>query len=195
VAVIAPKPGATNQSLVLPGTVQAWYEAPIYARVNGYIKNWYFDYGAHVKKGDLLAEIDAPDLDAQLAAAEAKLNSARATVKVRESEKQFARTTYERWRDSPKGVVSQQEQEAKEADFNSAVARVNMATAEVAADQGRGRPGAGARELQADHGAVRWCGDRARDRHRRADQCRQRHRRRQRPRAVPGRGHSRDADL
>jgi RND family efflux transporter MFP subunit len=136
VAAITPKAGATEQPLVLPGTVQAWYEAPIYARVNGYLKNWYFDYGAHVKKGDLLAEIDAPDLDAQLAAAEAKLNSARATVKVREAEKQFAQTTYERWRDSPKGVVSQQEQEAKEADYNSAIARLNAATAEVAADQG-----------------------------------------------------------
>ena len=130
------KQGAAAERLVLPGTVQAWYEAPIYARVNGYLKNWYFDYGAHVKKGDLLAEIDAPDLDAQLAAAEAKLNSARATVKVREAEKQFAETTYERWRDSPKGVVSVQEQEGKQADYNSAVARLNAATAEVAADQG-----------------------------------------------------------
>ncbi len=121
---------------MLPGTVQAWYETPIYARVNGYLKDWYFDYGAHVQKGDLLAEIDAPDLDAQLAAAEAKLNSARATVKVREAEKQFAETTYERWRDSPKGVVSVQEQEGKQADYNSAAARLNAATAEVAADQG-----------------------------------------------------------
>ena len=65
VAVIAPQPGASEQAMVLPGTVQAWYEAPIYARVSGYLKNWYFDYGAHVKKGDVLAEIDAPDLDAQ----------------------------------------------------------------------------------------------------------------------------------
>ena len=136
VAVIAPLPGATKEPLVLPGTVQAWYETPIYARVNGYLKNWYFDYGARVKKGDLLAEIDAPDIDAQLAAAGAKLNSARATVKVREAERQFAETTYARWRDSPKGVVSEQEQEAKQADFNSAVARLNAAMAEVAADQG-----------------------------------------------------------
>ncbi len=83
VAVITPRQGPSVQRLVLPGTVQAWYEAPIYARVSGYLKNWYFDYGAHVKKGDLLAEIDAPDLDAQLAAAQAKLNSARAVVKVR----------------------------------------------------------------------------------------------------------------
>ena len=136
VAVITPQPGATTQPLVLPGTVQAWYETPIYARVPGYLKNWYFDYGAHVKKGDLLAEIDAPDLDAQLAASQAKLNSARATVKIRESERQFSETTYARWRDSPRGVVSQQEQEAKQADYNSAVARLNAAIAEVAADQG-----------------------------------------------------------
>ena len=82
--------GAAMQRMVLPGTVQAWYEAPIYARVNGYLKNWYFDYGAHVKKGDVLAEIETPDLDAQLAAAQAKLNSASAVVKVREAERQFA---------------------------------------------------------------------------------------------------------
>jgi RND family efflux transporter MFP subunit len=136
VSVISPKPGAATQRLVLPGTVQAWYEAPIYARVSGYLKNWYFDYGAHVKKGDVLAEIDTPDLDAQLAAAQAKLNSARALVKVREAEKQFAETTYQRWRESPKGVVSVQEQEAKEADFNSAKARLSAAEAQVAADEG-----------------------------------------------------------
>jgi RND family efflux transporter MFP subunit len=122
--------------LSLPGTVQAWYEAPIFARVSGYLKQWYFDYGAHVKKGDLLAEIEAPDLDAQLAATKAKLNSARALLKVREAEQQFAETTNERWRESPKGVVSVQEQESKQADYNSALARVNSATAEVAADQG-----------------------------------------------------------
>jgi RND family efflux transporter MFP subunit len=136
VAVITPRTGEAAQRLVLPGTVQAWYEAPIYARVSGYLKNWHFDYGAHVKKGDVLAEIETPDLDAQLAAAQAKLNSARAVVKVREAEAQFAETTYQRWRSSPKGVVSVQEQESKEADFNSAKARLSAANAEVAADQG-----------------------------------------------------------
>jgi len=136
VAIIAPQAGAAAQHLVLPGTVQAWYEAPIYARVPGYLKDWYFDYGAHVKKGDVLAEIETPDLDAQLVAALAKLNSAKAVVNVREAEKQFAESTYQRWRDSPKGVVSVQEQEAKEADYNSAVARLNSAIAETAADQG-----------------------------------------------------------
>ena len=136
VAVISPQLGAAVQHLVLPGTVQAWYEAPIYARVSGYLKNWYFDYGAHVKKGDLLAEIDAPDLDAQLAAARARLNSAQATVKVREAEKEFAETTYARWRDSPKGVVSAQEQDSKQADYNGAIAQQNAAQAQAASDQG-----------------------------------------------------------
>jgi RND family efflux transporter MFP subunit len=136
VAVITPRTGEAAQRLVLPGTVQAWYEAPIYARVSGYLKNWHFDYGAHVKKGDVLAEIETPDLDAQLAAAQAKLNSARAVVKVREAEAQFAETTYQRWRSSPKGVVSVQEQESKEADYNSAKARLAAANAEVAVDQG-----------------------------------------------------------
>ena len=135
VAVITPRAGASTQHLVLPGTVQAWFEAPIYARVNGYLKKWNFDYGAHVKKGDVLAEIETPDLDAQLAS-EAKLNSARAVVRVREAEEQFAQSTYQRWRDSPKGVVSVQEQESKQADYNSAKARLSSANAEVAADQG-----------------------------------------------------------
>jgi RND family efflux transporter MFP subunit len=136
VALIAPEHGASTQRVVLPGTVQAWYEAPIYARVNGYLKGWYFDYGAQVKKGTVLAEIETPDLDAQLTAAQAKLNSARAVVKVREAERDFAESTYDRWRDSPKGVVSAQEQQSKQADFNSALARVNSAKAEVDADQG-----------------------------------------------------------
>jgi RND family efflux transporter MFP subunit len=136
VAVITPRAGAATQHLALPGTVQAWFEAPIYARVNGYLKKWNFDYGAHVKKGDVLADIETPDLDAQLAASQAKLNSARAVVKVREAEEQFAQSTYQRWRDSPKGVVSVQEQESKQADYNSAKARLSSANAEAAADQG-----------------------------------------------------------
>jgi RND family efflux transporter MFP subunit len=136
VALISPKHGAATRRVVLPGTVQAWYEAPIYARVSGYLKGWNYDYGAHVKKGDVLAEIETPDLDAQLAAAQAKLNSARAVVKVREAEKEFAESTYQRWKDSPKGVVSVQEQESKQADYNSAQARVSSAKAEADADQG-----------------------------------------------------------
>ncbi len=136
VAVIAPTPGAKVRELVLPGTVQAWYEAPIYARVNGYLGMWYFDYGAHVKKGDVLATIETPDLDAQLAAEKAKLEAARAEVKVREAEKKFAQTTYERWKNSPKGAVSVQEVESKEAEYYTGIARLNAALSDVNADQG-----------------------------------------------------------
>jgi len=136
VSVMRPGQGVSGQQTTLPGNIQAWYEAPLYARVNGYLKNWYTDYGAHVKKGQLLAEIDAPDLDAELAAAQATLKAADAQVKVREAEMEFARTTYERWRDSPKGVVSEQERESKKADFATAAARYNSAIADVRSDQG-----------------------------------------------------------
>ncbi len=136
VSVMTPGQGVSGQQTTLPGNVQAWYETPLYARVSGYLKKWYEDYGAHVKKGQLLAEIDAPDLDAELAAAQATLRAAEAQVQVREAETEFARTTYERWRDSPKGVVSEQERESKKADFATASARYNSALADVRSDQG-----------------------------------------------------------
>ncbi|GJL55602.1 MAG: secretion protein HlyD [Nitrospirales bacterium] len=78
VAVIHPKPVPPSETITLPGNVQAWFEAPIYAQVSGYVKMWYKDYGAQVKKGDILAEINAPTLDAQYAQAKADLNSVRA---------------------------------------------------------------------------------------------------------------------
>lgn len=136
VAVVTPQRGVSGLQTVLPGDIQAWYEAPIYARVSGYLKNWYSDYGAHVKKGQVLAVIEAPELDAQLSAAEANLKAAQAGVQVRKAEMEFAHTTYVRWRDSPKGVVSEQEQESKKADYNSAAARYDAAEADVNADRG-----------------------------------------------------------
>ena len=131
VATVTPKQGVTGQQISLPGDIEAWFEAPIYARVSGYLKAWHFDFGAHVEKGQLLAEIDAPDLDAQLAAAKAKFISAEAQVNVREAERNFAETTYTRWRESPKGVVSEQETEAKKAEFGSSDARYKAAIAEA----------------------------------------------------------------
>jgi RND family efflux transporter MFP subunit len=136
VSVIMPKRGVSGLQLVLPGDIQAWYDAPIYARVSGYLKNWYLDYGANVSAGDLLAVIDAPDLDGQFAAAEAKLNSMNAVVKVRQAEMEFAKTTYDRWRDSPKGVVSDQETMAKKGDFESGSARLDAAIADAKAAEG-----------------------------------------------------------
>lgn len=78
VAIIHAMPLPTSETVTLPGNVQAWFEAPIYAQVSGYVKMWYKDYGAQVKKGDVLAEIYAPTLDAQYAQAKADLESERA---------------------------------------------------------------------------------------------------------------------
>ena len=76
VQVAMPKPGPAERSLTLPGNVAAWNEAPIYAQVSGYVTQWYKDYGAHVEKGDVLAEIEAPGLDAQYRASMAQLDTA-----------------------------------------------------------------------------------------------------------------------
>lgn len=78
VAIVNAKPIDPNDTITLPGNIQAWFEAPIYAQVSGYVKMWYKDYGAQVKKGDVLAEINAPALDAQYAQAKADLESERA---------------------------------------------------------------------------------------------------------------------
>ena len=66
VDVASPKPSGSNVELPIPGNVYAWQETAIYARVNGYLKRWTHDIGSHVEAGELLAEIDAPDTDAQL---------------------------------------------------------------------------------------------------------------------------------
>jgi len=133
-AVVA-RPAAAGPSLTLPGETHAWYESTIYARVTGYVAKWNVDIGDHVSKGQVLAEIETPELDAQLVAAQAKLKATQADVRVREAEAEFARTTYARWREAPKGVVSEQEREDKKAEFDSAVARLAAARAHVAVDQ------------------------------------------------------------
>src|SRR6185437_8648636 len=125
-----------SQLLTLPGETAAWYESTIYARINGYVGTWTADIGDHVKKGEVLATIETPDLDADFTAAQAKLKAADAEVRVRQAQAAFARTTYERWRSSPKGVVSDQEREAKRADYDSAAAQQNAALAQVNVDQG-----------------------------------------------------------
>ena len=64
VALTQAKTSAPTDTITFPGNIEGWYEAPIYARVEGYVKAWYEDYGHDVKKGDVLAEINTPDLDA-----------------------------------------------------------------------------------------------------------------------------------
>ena len=80
VAVATPKTGAPVDSFVLPGNVTAFTDSPIYARTNGYLTHWYFDIGARVKKGALLAEIATPELDQQLSQARADLATAQANA-------------------------------------------------------------------------------------------------------------------
>jgi RND family efflux transporter MFP subunit len=80
VEVINPKSGAPDVKLMLPGNTQPFSDTAIYARTNGYLKRWYFDLGAHVKRGDLLAEIETPEIDDQLRQARADLTNAEATM-------------------------------------------------------------------------------------------------------------------
>ena len=82
VAVVRPERSAALQEIVLPGNVQAYSSALIYARTSGYLKRWYVDIGAHVKKGQLLAEIETPELDQQLQQARSQLATAEVNLKL-----------------------------------------------------------------------------------------------------------------
>jgi RND family efflux transporter MFP subunit len=105
VTVTNPSHGAPSEELVLPGNVQALFEAPIYARTSGYLKRWTVDIGAHVKAGELMAEIEAPEVDQQLNQAQADL----ATAQANES---LAGVTNERW----KGLLSTDSVSRQDAD-------------------------------------------------------------------------------
>jgi len=124
-----------TQSLKLPGETAAWNETAIYARVNGYVAKWFADIGDNVTSGQTLALIDTPELDAELLAARAKLNASIAQVAVKQARADFAATTDERWRESPKGVVSDQERESKKAGSAEAIAELNAAKAQVMLQQ------------------------------------------------------------
>ncbi|HWE03639.1 MAG TPA: efflux RND transporter periplasmic adaptor subunit [Tepidisphaeraceae bacterium] len=126
---------ANTEPLTMPGSTTGWYESTIYARVTGYVANWTADIGDHVKSGQVLARIDTPDLDARLIAAQAKLAAAESDVSVAESAVALAKTTYDRWWNSPIGVVSQQERDEKKAEYDSSVAKLRAANAQVKINQ------------------------------------------------------------
>jgi RND family efflux transporter MFP subunit len=84
VAVIYPKRGADKDEIALPGSIQAFIDAPIYARTSGYLKSWNADIGTHVKNGELIAEIESPEVDQQLDQARAQLETAKANMKLAE---------------------------------------------------------------------------------------------------------------
>ncbi len=131
VDVVTVRPSPTTRALALPGETQAWYASTIYARVSGYVQNWFVDIGDKVKKGKVLATIETPELDAQLRAANANLTAAESQVAVEKANSDFANTTYQRWKDSPDGIVSVQDREAKKADYQSSIAKVQAAEAQV----------------------------------------------------------------
>src|SRR6266849_4399991 len=91
VSVISPAPGKPGNGLVLPAEIRPWREASIFARANGYLKDWVADIGAHVQAGQLLAEIETPDLDQQLEQAKAQLLLSQANLRL-------AETTDARWK-------------------------------------------------------------------------------------------------
>src|ERR1700733_2936674 len=122
VSVFTVTSSSGTQSLKLPGDPAAWNETAIYARVNGYVAKWFADIGDNVIAGQTLALIDAPELDAELLAARAKLNASIAQVAVKQAQADFATSTDVRWRESPRGIVSDQERESKKAGSAEATA-------------------------------------------------------------------------
>lgn len=125
VVVVKPKASAPGQELVLPANVQAFMDSPIYARTNGYLKHWYADIGARVKKGQLLAEIDTPEVDQQLSQARADLATAEANLKL-------SQITAERYQGLLKtDSVSQQDSDNATGDYSAKKAVVDSAQANV----------------------------------------------------------------
>jgi RND family efflux transporter MFP subunit len=125
VTVVHPEGTSKAQEIELPGTTQAFTEAPIYARTSGYLKKWYLDIGAHAKQGELLAEIETPELDQQLEQAQNDLKTAQANL-------QLAEVTMNRWVYLLKGnVISKQETDQAVSDYNAKKSTAQSAEANV----------------------------------------------------------------
>jgi RND family efflux transporter MFP subunit len=125
VAVVTPAQVANQEGLDLPGRLEAYIRAPIYARVPGYLKSWKYDIGAKVKAGDVLAEIDTPDLDQQLM-------QARAGLRVAEANAKLAQITAERWQSlANTDAVAKQDVDTRTFTWNADMAQVKAAQANV----------------------------------------------------------------
>jgi len=125
VSLVSPTAGVGARNLVLPGTLQAFFNAPIYSRVPGYVHAWYVDIGARVKTGQVLATIDTPELDQQIAQARADVATAQANM-------QLASTTAARWtRLLTQDAVSKQETDEKAGDLAAKTAQVAAVKANV----------------------------------------------------------------
>lgn len=125
VNVVEPKSGAALNEISLPGTTEAFIDTPIFARTNGYLKQWYFDIGAHVQQGQLLAVIETPELDQQLDQAQANLKTAQANERL-------AEITATRWQNLLKtDSVSKQETDQAVQDLSARQATVDSMAADV----------------------------------------------------------------
>jgi RND family efflux transporter MFP subunit len=133
VALVTPTSVKNDAGLDLPGRLQAYIQAPIYARVPGYLKSWKHDIGDKVKAGDVLAEIDTPDLDQQLMQARADLSVAQANAKL-------AQISAERWQSlASTDAVAKQDVDTRTFTWNANIAQVKSAQANVvhlAAEEG-----------------------------------------------------------
>src|SRR4029077_17810749 len=125
VAIVAPVAAPDRASLDLPGRLEAYIRAPIYARVPGYLKSWQHDIGEKVKGGDVLAEIDTPDLDQELTQARAALSVAKANAKL-------AQISAERWQSlAGTDAVAKQDVDQRTFTLNANIAQVKAAQANV----------------------------------------------------------------
>ena len=125
VSVVHPTSGSQFDDLILPGNVQAFTETPVYSRTNGYLRKWYFDIGARVRKGQLLAEIETPEIDQQL-------NQSRAELERMQANEQLAEVTSNRWQALlAKHAVSQQEADQAKSNYIAEQAAVDASRANV----------------------------------------------------------------
>jgi RND family efflux transporter MFP subunit len=144
VTVVHPSPGDMKNEVLLPGNVQPFTDAPIYARATGYVKRWSADIGARVKAGQVLAELDAPDLDQQVAQAKANLQQgqsaleqALASYDMGKSNEEMARVTADRWKSLvSRGVVSKQENDQYQSQYQSQVANLQALEKAISAARG-----------------------------------------------------------
>jgi RND family efflux transporter MFP subunit len=140
VTVVGVERSATTGTLVLPGNIEAVTEAPVLARASGYIKQRYADIGDRVKAGQLLAEVEAPELDQQVNQARAALDQVRAALEQAsaslqqgQAQEQLAKVTAERWKNlQSKGVVSRQENDTYQSQWAAAQANVSALEKAVA---------------------------------------------------------------
>jgi RND family efflux transporter MFP subunit len=125
VSVVHPKRGALKDEIVLPGNIQAFIVSPIYARINGYLKKWYVDIGGRAKSGQLLAEIEAPEVDKQLDQSRADLATAEANLTLSQS-------TMVRWQELLKrDAVAKQDTDDRVGDYQAKKATVDSGRANV----------------------------------------------------------------